>query len=178
MKKISKTFYLLSIIIGWGVSIVFSLISLGISLFMLIASKGDINSLADVFNIVGIGFGMYGGIVFMILLYKMWQFIPSNYRRTTPGKAVGFLFIPFFNIYWIFQALWGWAKDFNKFVSKNGFPENKVSEDLALIICILFILTIIPVIGIFISLINFILIIIFLNQAIDKINYIIQHSIK
>lgn len=156
MKKISKTFYLLSIIIGWGVSIVFSLISLGISLFMLIASKEDINSLADVFNIVGIGFGMYGGIVFMILLYKMWQFIPSNYRRTTPGKAVGFLFIPFFNIYWIFQALWGWAKDFNKFVSKNGFP----------------------VIGIFISLINFILIIIFLNQAIDKINYIIQHSIK
>lgn len=156
MKKISKTFYLLSIIIGWGVSIVFSLISLGISLFMLIASKEDINSLANVFNIVGIGFGMYGGIVFMILLYKMWQFIPSNYRRTTPGKAVGFLFIPFFNIYWIFQALWGWAKDFNKFVSKNGFP----------------------VIGIFISLINFILIIIFLNQAIDKINYIIQHSIK
>ena len=34
--------------------------------------------------------------------------------RTTPGKAVGFLFIPFFNLYWVFTTYVGLAKDWNR----------------------------------------------------------------
>jgi len=39
-------------------------------------------------------------LVFSAMLhYQMWQAVPERFRRTTPGKAVGFLFIPFFNFY-------------------------------------------------------------------------------
>ena len=48
----------------------------------------------------------------------MWAAIQDGYARTTPGKAIGFMFIPFFNIYWMFQAIWGYSKDYNNF--SNG----------------------------------------------------------
>jgi hypothetical protein len=38
-----------------------------------------------------------------VILWKMWSSIQDGNARTTPGKAIGFLFIPFFNIYWIFK---------------------------------------------------------------------------
>jgi len=39
-----------------------------------------------------------------LLLYRIWDLIPPREAATTPGKAVGFQFIPFFNIYWNFIA--------------------------------------------------------------------------
>ncbi len=48
------------------------------------------------------------GIVFSSLLHhKCWTVLPEPFRTTTPGKAVGFLFIPFYNLYW---ALVSWPK--------------------------------------------------------------------
>jgi hypothetical protein len=31
--------------------------------------------------------------------------LPDKYRVIAPGKAVGFLFIPVFNLYWVFPSL-------------------------------------------------------------------------
>ena len=39
-----------------------------------------------------------------ILLFRLWKLVPPEQAATTPGKAVGFLFIPFFNLYWNFVA--------------------------------------------------------------------------
>ena len=39
-----------------------------------------------------------------ILLYRLWRLVPPEEAATTPGKAVGFLFIPLFNLYWNFIA--------------------------------------------------------------------------
>lgn len=48
------------------------------------------------------------GVVFACLLHhKCWTVLPEPFRATTPGKAVGFLFIPFYNLYW---ALVSWPK--------------------------------------------------------------------
>ncbi|MDJ0713570.1 MAG: hypothetical protein QNJ54_05055 [Prochloraceae cyanobacterium] len=41
-------------------------------------------------------------VFWSILHYSCWQAIPEKYRATTPGKAVGFLFVPLFNLYWAF----------------------------------------------------------------------------
>ena len=50
-------------------------------------------------------------IVFLcMLIYQYWKLIPADNALTTPGKAVGFLFIPGFNFYWGFVALWGLGK--------------------------------------------------------------------
>lgn len=60
-----------------------------------------------------------------ILLYKYWNIIQDGYASTTAAKAVGFMFIPLFNYYWIFRAFWGLAKDLNRYIDRHfhGQPE-------------------------------------------------------
>ncbi len=49
--------------------------------------------------IVGIG-GVIAGVVFYcFIIHKLWSLIPVNVAKTTPGKAVGFFFIPFFHFF-------------------------------------------------------------------------------
>ena len=57
-------------------------------------------------SILTCGISAIVGLVFMyILLYKFWKVIPYQENPdVTPGKALGFCFIPFFNFYWIFIA--------------------------------------------------------------------------
>ncbi len=58
------------------------------------------------------------GVTFLsILHFKCWNTLPTEFRATTPGKAVGFMFIPFFNFYWGFitwpklsEGLAGWQR--------------------------------------------------------------------
>ena len=54
-----------------------------------------------------------------ILLYRFWQIEQDGYAATTPGRAVGFLFIPFFNIYWFFRAFLGLAIDQNRYIARH-----------------------------------------------------------
>ena len=56
-------------------------------------------------------------IFFMMNIYRAWSCLLAGNPSTTPGKAVGFMFIPFFNIYWIFVAIAGLPKDWNRIVS-------------------------------------------------------------
>jgi len=79
-------------------------------------------------------------IVFCRLVYKMWSFIQDGHARTTPGRAVGFLFIPFFSLYWIFQAIWGFAVDYNRYLFRYNIPSRPLSQGLFLtfvIICVI-----------------------------------------
>ena len=48
--------------------------------------------------------GLLALIYKCILLYRLWSLVPPEEAATTPGKAVGFQFIPFFNLYWNFIA--------------------------------------------------------------------------
>ena len=71
--------------------------------------------------IVFLGLGAVVGITFLLILiftlkylYRAWAYIQDLPNvTTTPGKAVGFLFIPFFNVVWPFFAFYRWAQDFN-----------------------------------------------------------------
>jgi hypothetical protein len=73
------------------------------------------------------------GIPFMyVFLYKMWAAIQDGQARTTPGKAIGLLFVPIFSYYWIFQVLPGYATDFNKFVDRHRINAPKLSQGLIL----------------------------------------------
>jgi hypothetical protein len=70
-----------------------------------------------------------------MLIYKLWSLIPRERAQTTPGKAIGFLFIPFFNLYWIFVAFHGLTKALNNEI-KSVAPNKQVSEGLSLACCI------------------------------------------
>ena len=58
---------------------------------------------------------MAASVLLFVLLFKFWQVVQDRFARTTPAKAIGFLFIPFFNIYWNFVAIFGLSKELNRF---------------------------------------------------------------
>ncbi len=108
--------------------------------------------------------GLLYGILSLVVLYKAWASIQDLPRVTTsPGKAVGFLFIPFFNIVWMFFAFYKWAVDYNRRkASVHGAGAPPASEALFLTHCIL-------------ALLNFPLLHIFLmHQMCRGINHIGQ----
>ena len=93
-----------------------------------------------------------GGVAYTVMLlihvYKTWAAIQDGYARTGPGKAVGFLFIPFFNIYWMFPAIYGFAKDYNAHVERRGMAAPPLPKGLHLTYCILACCSMIPYLGV------------------------------
>jgi hypothetical protein len=80
---------------------------------------------------------LLSAIVAFILVYKMWAAIQGRGARTSAGKALGFMFIPFFNLYWVFQVYWGWTKDYNKIPEADDAKLPSMPENIALAVCIL-----------------------------------------
>jgi phosphate transport system permease protein len=82
--------------------------------------------------------------IYFLFIYYMWASIQDGNARTTPAKAVGFLFIPVFNLYWMFQVWSGFAKDYNAFVEKNAPQTPRLSQPLCLAFCVLTLFLCIP----------------------------------
>lgn len=72
-----------------------------------------------------------------LILHRGWSSVQDGAAQTTPGKAVGYCFIPFFNFYWNFIAHVGLMKEFNRLADARGRPEQKVTEGFSLTYCIL-----------------------------------------
>lgn len=77
--------------------------------------------------LVSFAVGMLSGIVWiiayiytLIFLYQCWSLIPKKARRASPGQYVGFLFIPVYQLYWMFPAYYGLVKSQNALL-----PEKK-----------------------------------------------------
>jgi hypothetical protein len=141
VKKVSKGFFLWSYIGSFaGIFVLAIIMVIAIIPFAINAQNSD-NVMTDVVMFVGtililiilmIAVGIYCTVIQMILIYKAWQAIQDGHQRTTPGKAVGFQFIPLFNYYWIFQAIWGFSKDFNAYNERYGLGLKKLKEGLFL----------------------------------------------
>ncbi|MEM7660012.1 MAG: serine/threonine-protein kinase [Bacteroidota bacterium] len=96
-------------------------------------------------------FLLLAGIHALRLLHKGWQSVQDRGAYTTPGKAIGFLFIPLFNLYWIFVTFRQLAVEMNQYARDRQIGTGKlVSEGMAISICI-FILPVINYVGIFIN---------------------------
>lgn len=63
------------------------------------------SEVSDVFAGIGLVPAILAVIFGSILHYRCWHALPVEYRSTSPGKAVGYLFIPFYNLYWAFISL-------------------------------------------------------------------------
>ncbi|MCX5773980.1 MAG: hypothetical protein NTX05_05160 [Fusobacteria bacterium] len=93
--KIRNKFY--SWVLFLALSWLFSLI--GIQLIL----HTDKILLPLIFCIFGLGFSIVSLVKRYIFLYFIWDNIfKRKNKHISPGKAVGFLFIPIYNIYWIF----------------------------------------------------------------------------
>lgn len=103
----------------------------------------------------GMGWGFVAAVVLLIVtavffcrfLYKLWSLIPPNLARTTPGKAVGFICIPVFNLYWNFIAIYGLGKALKAEAEQNGISYGEYTDLLNLAYCIGFCCFVLPGIG-------------------------------
>ncbi len=77
----------------------------------------------------------------MLLFYKMWAAIQDGQASISPAKAVGFLFIPVFNIYWALLMITGFAEDYNAFIPRRAIKTKDLSLTLFLIYAFAFMLS-------------------------------------
>lgn len=84
-------------------------------------------------------------ILIRVFLYRCWNVIQDGHARTTPGKAIGLMFIPFFNIYWVFVFFYSLAVDMNRYCQRHGIPYARCNEGLALTFLIMFLF--VPILG-------------------------------
>jgi hypothetical protein len=163
MNKVSKGLFLGSVGIGFGIAIV-----------LLILANVQIRTGSPQAGLRLIGLScipvVYGAIFMIVLWYKSWAAIQDGHARTTPGKAIGFLFIPFFDFYWVFQTVWGLSKDFNAYLQRNSIPASKLPEGLFLTYCILCFTTWIPILGLVLLVVNCIIALIMVSALCDGIN--------
>jgi len=120
-----------------------------------------------IISVIGI---ICGVILLWIYVYRMWAMIQNEFARATPGKAVGFMFIPFFGFYWAFQAIWGWAIDYNNFVETNSLEAPRMTEGLFLAWPILLIASAVPCLGYIAALPQFVINIMVIIQICKAIN--------
>ncbi|MDA9923416.1 DUF4339 domain-containing protein [Verrucomicrobiales bacterium] len=144
IKRASFPTYLVLMILGWG----------GFIVGMIFAQVGEQSGDENVTMIGGFAImaGMipliWGSILSFIYLYRCWLIVCSangGMARTTPGKAVGFLFIPFYNLYWVFVAYSEWSKDYNLTGQRFGWP--RVQEGLFLTYAVLTVAGAVPIIN-------------------------------
>jgi len=115
-------------------------------------------------------------VLFYIILYRSWGLIQDGYARTTPGKAVGYCFIPFYNFYWIFEAIPGLVKDMNNFIARRNLPIQRMDPGLATAYCILSLVSVIPYVGYVTAVAAFIIQIVLLKKIKDTSVAIIQYT--
>jgi predicted Zn finger-like uncharacterized protein len=89
---------------------------------------------ADVFLVCSVA-------IELALYYKMWAAIQDSEASTSPAKAIGFLFIPVFNIYWALLMLTGFAEDYNAFIQRRSVKTKDLPMSLFLIYAFAFILS-------------------------------------
>jgi len=164
VERLSKSFFLGSLIGGWV---------LGYALIVaaVLARNPGVSIGLGLFSMLPF---VYTAVVFYVLWYKAWQSVQDGHVRTTPCRAVGFMFIPFFNLYWQFRAIWGFARDYNAFVVRHRISAPDLNEGLFLAFCILsvasFLIGWVPFVGYVIVLALMVLIVIILNAVVDGVN--------
>ena len=106
-KTLSKLLY----VYGWLATRLITGILAAVGLMLALGQTANSTVLAtfaatDLFLLAGVA-------IELLLFYKMWDAIPTTQASTSPGKAVAFLFIPGFNIYWALLMLTAFAEDCN-----------------------------------------------------------------
>lgn len=130
------------------------------------------------FIVIGLIPLIAGGVICWIMLYRFWSVIQDGKARTSPGKAVGFCFIPFFNFYWVYVAFVGLAKDMNLYCDERSIAGPRVNDGLALTWFIFMFLGIIPYLGWIVAIANLVIGIILFKQFSDVAARILETKEK
>lgn len=110
------------------------------------ANRGNINWRDyESFQIIAILLYVIGGLALitafimqLVLLYRNWKVIArAEGLAAGPGQAVGFLFIPAFNLYWQFIAHWKLSVGQEMFLKQAGITSPKTpNKGVAMAFCV------------------------------------------
>lgn len=172
---LSKGFYLGSIIGGYVGSLVFGFVAGVVSAMEgLPLWEGS----GATWMLLGIIAVVYLTVINLLLWWKAWKSIQDFGARTSPGQAVGFLFIPIVNLYWIFQAFWGFSKDYNSNIEGYNLEIKRLPEGLFLIYTLVAVINAVlfwvPLLNLLLNLAALVLTIVVANKLVDAVNRISQ----
>lgn len=117
-------------------------------------------------------------IYIYVFIYQFWRFVINEGKKVglsfeveTPGKAVGYLFIPFYNIFvWTFKVFRDFPKAFNE-LSRANKSQIMMTGDWVANIPVYILLSLIPFVNIFSSItLGFISYPQFVKQGVECIN--------
>lgn len=129
-KSISHTYFIIAIIGGVLLFVLAALLEEGTEYFNANAN------LSAICFLVSFALWLFAFIYHFIALHRCWAILQGSTARTTPGRAVGRLFIPFYNLYWYFVAYKGLAEDANTFAEMYGLKKRiSIGLSLAVSIC-------------------------------------------
>src|SRR5690606_1042796 len=86
-------------------------------------------AIGSILTFIGLPLLAVYGVSVLVWIYKSWEMLPPSMRVTnggrhvTPGQAVGYLFIPFFNLYWYFVVSAGLCGALNRALAMHGSPK-------------------------------------------------------
>jgi hypothetical protein len=66
-----------------------------------------------------------GIIIYFLVLGKIWGAIQDGQNPVSPGKAIGLLFVPVFNFYWVFRVWAGFPKEYRNYVRRRSLNLSK-----------------------------------------------------
>ena len=173
-KMMSKGFYIAGYLAGYILSVILLTIAF-VMMFFSISQHPDDPPLAA-FGLLLVAFLplILTAVVFMMFIYRMWDAIQDGYVRMTPGKAVGFMFIPFFNFYWIFQVFQGFAEDYNQYIVRHQLNLPRLDEQLFLYYPIAILCTIVPFLGSIAAMACVVLLIMIIIKTCDAVNALLS----
>jgi hypothetical protein len=77
---------------------------------------------------------------YFFYIFRIWEEVPRELARTTPGLAAGLSLIPFFSWYWMFVALGGLYQDMNKAMESYG-REKRFNVTLIIAACVVWLVS-------------------------------------
>lgn len=114
----------------------------------------------------------------MHLWYRAWESIQDEHARTTPAKAIGFACIPLFNLYWAFQFIGGFARDFNRYRQRQARASPRLSEGLFYVAATLWsssvVFVFIPFVNLIYAAIAFVVALIVIAEVVHGVNAVLD----
>jgi len=127
--------------------------------------------------LIGLPLGILAVVFVCMLHYKCWMALPQQHRFTTPGRAIGFMWIPFYNLYWAFVTWPKLSEGLIYWQSAQGVPPVN-TQGLAMTYAILFVCQFaigwIPVFGFLIGVAQIVIFIIYYLKVVGALNALLK----
>ncbi len=92
---------------------------------------GDVGDSPCAVYVGALGVWVASLITWALFHYHLWRLLPAEFAEVTPGQAVGYLFIPFYNCYWVFRSYLGINRGLNRLADAHSVPPPRANTTLA-----------------------------------------------